>query len=435
MTPFHAFSKVKDGEISPVEALLNQKDTLQSTPSTQFSAIQKTQTMPESLGGKALSAFESSTYEKRSAPAQAEQKPDKKLSVTMYARVNANKSYELTIESAGVNSLFIFPAQIEQLDAQKPLLIDRFFNINKRRFIFKSSALEDPELIKASTIPERDDWKVRMVEKRIPSYMDTINTMSLIEAQRILAQQGVVTRSRNFFLEKLIKVDPLTRAKALAKVSLAKLNESLANILMGDDYAIKNVDLLDSKQRAQNPKAGMIYNAIREFGQVIGFEMPSIEKPWYVRHKGKIALTAGALALLTYMHYSNTLGTRTSTVQQAAPTAQPIQVSKPSLATQLKTNTANYVRDITAKAAISQAAAATKSVQVEAPSTWRGWAENKVGSFLYKTLIEREAARIQNTPAPQAGFWARQINKVVDKALPAAYAGWAGYQPKILPTK
>lgn len=440
-----AFSKIKEDEDIVSKTLLGPKDVGFATEYpplvSEKATVKKDLSMIDSK--RQLAAPEVIKLSKESA---------KGLYITINAMVKPNKLYEITIESADDNPLFSFsqtnqPAMpktiTEEVDPVKktfviPTLLDRFFNINKRRFIFNAEYIQKPELLKGYTIPQAGNLKIRLIETSIASYMDTIDAIDSVQAQIMVAQQGIVTRSRNYFLEKLLKIDPVIKAKTLAKAALEKFNTSMQDALAGNDYSIKNVNLFDPKQFYQNPKAGMIYNVIREFGQVIGFEMPSIEKPWYVRHKGKVALTASALALLTYMHYSNALGTRTSGIQsanQAMPAAAPVQDAKPSFAMQMKTNAANYVRDITAKAAISQAASATKSVQVDEPSTLRGWAENKVGGFLYKTLIEREAARIQNAPAPQQGFWARQVNKVVDKALPEVYSGWAGYQPKILPTK
>lgn len=447
MTPFHAFSKVE--EPSVIDTLLKSKD-VQPLPSSQLPVFQKTQSISESSTDlkelPALKTADDKAEIKQTIAPITDQKRVQGLYVTINATVKPNKSYEVTIEPASKEPLFILPLKKESFERQKtiveevdgvkkimvvPTLLDRFFTINKRRFIFNSESIQKPEVLQAKTIPQKDEKK-RPVETYIPSYMDTINTIDLAQAQTMLAQQGVATRSRNYFLEKLLKVDPVVRAKTLAKEALAKFNTSMRDILANDDYAIKGINLLDPEQIARNPKARMIYNAIREFGQVIGFEMPSIEKPWYVRHKGKIALTAGTVALLTYMHYSNALGTRTPVAQQNVQTVQPASVVEPSFMQKAQGRIGTYLTNVAAKAGIEKAAAAQGEI-VPPTSTWRQSFERWLGGTLHRAAIKHQAQVEGLIPKSENQSWfGQKVEDIKAAGIKKIFPGWRDYQPTLV---
>lgn len=288
-----------------------------------------------------------STLEKKSTP-----------TVGRMISINAlfdpvKKTYSVSLEAADANPLFIFPLKSNPTDPAKqeviesPLL-DRFFNVNKKRFIFDSAAMtedttrrihENTEVVERTIVP-------RVIETiTIPSYMKTVRAMEPADAQRILKQQAFVTQTYSYVWNMVAPTDPMLKAQAIAENTLHELNRKIASILNGNDLKERSINIEDVKQL----KARLLYNAIRDFGQKMGFfDMPSLEKPWYVRHKGKIILTAAALAMLAYARYNNVLGstTKTTTTAPAAP-APATQSALMKIIAAAKTKIADAVAPVT----------------------------------------------------------------------------------------
>lgn len=214
-------------------------------------------------------------------------------------------------------SLFTFPP----LRPSESRFVDIFFNTDRTVFTFDSHA-------KTQQFAHSEPQKKHATTT--PSYFTMVDQITLPEAYAILRHQPYVTQAQNYMLQTLWKKDPIAHAQVLLRKALEDFNNKIKAVLFDYKGVIKkNIDRvidLDNKKDPAVPFVQFLYNAVRDFGQAIGFTMPSLDKAWYVRHRGKLALGAGLLAILTFAHYNNAFGSRDTPAPQAT-TPAAIQTS------------------------------------------------------------------------------------------------------------
>lgn len=411
-----------------------------------------------------------------------------------------DKSYSLSLNSADKNPLFTLPIQPPiQPEVNKgtiPLLNMFFKTIDdgtitgKITFVFDSTRIaptkketpaqksvispateqkatfaviatsesggqedEAPVITTASQedIPQTQDLEQKTISEVLPSvadeqksispallsYSDAIDQITLAEAQAILKRQSYATQTQYYLIQRLWENDPIGHAKALLKSALQKFSDTLNN---EPAEAVQDFDIEDEKKLIKKPIVRTLYDAVGEFSKFIGFYMPSLEKAWYVRHRGKIIVGAGTLALLTYLHYSNAFGSRgiAPTKDSATPTAQlaaaPQSWFSKTIA-QAQRRVGKYLLNVTAKEGVKIGAEVhgIKTPQVEAPSTFLGSMkekfESKLGAFTHKAIVQHQAEATGIIPkTTNPSLFDQLKSSLAKKVLEQQAPSWAGYK-------
>jgi|GEM_PF-4205966 len=352
--------------------------------------------------------------------------------ITIYFDNNISTNvYTLSLASADNTPLFTFPAapiqavpsipviprmsigsQIDNLPSGHAIIaqttreaapaprisfIDRFFDKDKTHFIFNSTYMVASEGREGHAVP---------IERQ--SYWTAIDTMTKEECEVILKQQSYAAQATNYVRDTLLfKTDPKTRAQLTVRAALTKLDAVLKETIRASGVTF--VRYSDRDTAKLEPHLFKIYEAIREFVQIIGVNMPDI-RAWYVRHKGKIALTAGALAVLTYAYYNNAFGGGVSAKPASVPTTtQP--VAAPANSSWFKANISTPIERWTNRVAgevgkkLVEKLAGSHNVESTASSTVSGKIYGALGYETTKQLAISQGL----IPKPENPSWADWI--------------------------
>lgn len=352
-------------------------------------------------------------------------------------------SYGFKLTSAqNDKSLFIVP------NNPASTVINQFFDASRTQFIFDSERIANnipqEDLAQEATPPQKQ-IKFGMLRSyrdaiNSSSYRDAIDSINEQESKFILKQQAYLHQTKDYFMEKLFKTSDTQKAQVILRAALDKLDRITRETLQyvnSTNISCMQIDITNKKAVATAPYATILYNATKEFLQILGVETPSIEEPWYMRHKWKIAFTAGTLALLTYAYYSSKLGTQVAPVstQPAPTTGTPIPAQQPSWL-QAKFNATsgrigNWVSGQVGKALVASLAKSHANISPQTPST----ISSKLYDWIGKQLVQHLAESQGTVPTPTNPSFSHQVGTKLIKwyLTPEGGGGadvWKTWKPK-----